>query len=218
MLCASARAPRPARSISTASRATRAPRRWSAGSGWRRPDGDDARRSKTDVSVRAEDADPFRFRSWLFGSISDVERCRVRGRARARPREHARRSCAATSAACRRASTSSICSSRSCTTPACSISRRRRRRRCTSALRNSLAFVDRLLVSSGSPSLKIALAATNGRCFVATGCAYPDALPPRRGHLGLPGLPRRQRPQRSAAQRPAHSARGAARGRRRGQP
>ena len=41
------------------------------------------------------------------------------------------------------------------------------------ALRNSLAFVDRLLVSIGSPSLKIALVATNGRCFVATGCAYP---------------------------------------------
>ena len=26
----------------------------------------------SDASVRAEDADPFRFRSWLFGSISDV--------------------------------------------------------------------------------------------------------------------------------------------------
>jgi hypothetical protein len=41
------------------------------------------------------------------------------------------------------------------------------------ALRNSLAFVDRLLVSAGASSLKVALAATNGRCFVATGCAYP---------------------------------------------
>ena len=41
------------------------------------------------------------------------------------------------------------------------------------ALRNSLAFVDRLLVSVGAPSLKVALVATNGRCFVATGCAYP---------------------------------------------
>ena len=41
------------------------------------------------------------------------------------------------------------------------------------ALRNSLTFVDRLLVRSGSPSSKIALVATNGRCFVATGCAYP---------------------------------------------
>jgi hypothetical protein len=41
------------------------------------------------------------------------------------------------------------------------------------ALRNSLAFVDRLLVQSGAPSLKVALVATNGRCFVATGCAYP---------------------------------------------
>ena len=35
-------------------------------------DGESNGDAKTDVSVRAEDADPFRFRSWLFGSISDV--------------------------------------------------------------------------------------------------------------------------------------------------
>ena len=36
-----------------------------------------------------------------------------------------------------------------------------------------MRLVARLLVSAGSSSLKVALAATNGRCFVATGCAYP---------------------------------------------
>ena len=41
------------------------------------------------------------------------------------------------------------------------------------ALRNSLSFVDRLLVGAGASSLQLALVATNGRCFVATGCAYP---------------------------------------------
>jgi hypothetical protein len=33
--------------------------------------------------------------------------------------------------------------------------------------------VDRLLVAAGAASLELALVATNGRCLVATGCAYP---------------------------------------------
>ena len=41
------------------------------------------------------------------------------------------------------------------------------------ALRNSLAFVDKLLVGVGAPPLQMALAATNGRCFAATGCGSP---------------------------------------------
>ncbi len=36
-----------------------------------------------------------------------------------------------------------------------------------------MAFVDRLLADAGATALQIALAATNGRCFVATGCGFP---------------------------------------------
>jgi glutamine amidotransferase len=41
------------------------------------------------------------------------------------------------------------------------------------ALRSSLTLVDGLLAEIGAAPLRIALTATNGRCFVATGCAYP---------------------------------------------
>src|SRR4029079_9705461 len=42
-------------------------------------EGDAPSDAKTDASVRAEDADPFRFRSWLFGSISDVSAAAFEG-------------------------------------------------------------------------------------------------------------------------------------------
>jgi hypothetical protein len=132
-------------------------------------EGDDA---KPDVSVRAEDADPFRFRSWLFGSISDVSpaafeavrervlesipaflRRNVRGLS---PSEHLFHLFLAF------LHDAGLLDQPTPPPTAVHV-----------ALRNSLAFVDRLLVSSGSKSLKIALAATNGRCFVATGCAFP---------------------------------------------
>jgi hypothetical protein len=127
---------------------------------------------KSDASVRAEDADPFRFRSWLFGSISDVSstafdgvrdrvlesipaflRRNIRGLS---PSEHFFHLFLAF------LHDAGILDQPTPPPPAVHV-----------ALRNSLAFVDRLLVSVGSPSLKIALVATNGRCFVATGCAYP---------------------------------------------
>ena len=134
------------------------------------PDG--SAEGKTDASVRAEDADPFRFRSWLFGSVSDVSSTAFEG-----VRERVLES---TPSFLRRNIRGLSMSEHffhlflaflhdaglldQPTPPPTAVH---------VALRNSLAFVDRLLVSIGSPSLKIALVATNGRCFVATGCAYP---------------------------------------------
>ena len=148
-----------------------------------------ARRSR--CSVRAEDADPFRFRSWLFGSISEVSR-------RPRSRRVRERVLESTPAFLRR-NIRGLSPSEHLfhlflaflhdaglldqpTPPPTAVH---------VALRNSLAFVDRLLVRPDRSPLKIALAATNGRCFVATGLRVPDALPARRGDLRLPGLPRR---------------------------
>jgi glutamine amidotransferase len=127
---------------------------------------------KTDASVRAEDADPFRFRSWLFGSIGDISegafdavrdrvlestpsflRRNIRGRSISEHFFHLFLAFLHDAGLLDQP-----------TPPPTAVH---------VALRNSLSFLDRLLVSSGSQSLKIALVATNGRCFVATGCAYP---------------------------------------------
>jgi glutamine amidotransferase len=127
---------------------------------------------KPDASVRAEDADPFRFRSWLFGSISDVSPAAF---------EAVREGVLESTPAFLRRNIRGLSASEHFfhlflaflhdagildqpTPPPTAVH---------VALRNSLSFVDRLLVSSGSKSLRIALVATNGRCFVATGCAYP---------------------------------------------
>jgi len=135
-------------------------------------DGESNGDAKTDVSVRAEDADPFRFRSWLFGSISDVSPAAF---------EAVRERVLESTPAFLRRNIRGLSPSEHYfhlflaflhdaglldqpTPPPMAVH---------VALRNSLAFVDRLLVASGSKSLKIALAATNGRCFVATGCAFP---------------------------------------------
>lgn len=127
---------------------------------------------KTDASVRAEDADPFRFRSWLFGSISDVSQAAfdaVRERVLESTPSFLRRNIRGVSASEHffhlfLAFLHDAGLLDQPTPPPTAVH---------VALRNSLAFVDRLLVASGSQSLKIALCATNGRCFVATGCAYP---------------------------------------------
>ena len=135
-------------------------------------DGESNGDAKTDVSVRAEDADPFRFRSWLFGSISDVSPAAF---------EAVRERVLESTPAFLRRNIRGLSPSEHYfhlflaflhdaglldqpTPPPMAVH---------VALRNSLAFVDRLLVASGAKSLKIALAATNGRCFVATGCAFP---------------------------------------------
>ena len=127
---------------------------------------------KTDASVRAEDADPFRFRSWLFGSISEVSQSAfegVRERVLESTPSFLRRNIRGVSASEHffhlfLAFLHDAGLLDQPTPPPTAVH---------VALRNSLAFVDRLLVASGSQSLKIALCATNGRCFVATGCAYP---------------------------------------------
>ncbi|HEY7376334.1 MAG TPA: hypothetical protein VIF57_29510 [Polyangia bacterium] len=125
-----------------------------------------------DASVRAEDADPFRFRSWLFGSISDVSAPvfdAVRDRVLESTPSFLRRNIRGLSASEHffhlfLAFLHDAGLLDQPTPPPAAVH---------AALRNSLSFVDRLLVASGSQSLKIALVATNGRCFVATGCAYP---------------------------------------------
>ena len=112
--CASARAPRPPRSTSTAWRETRAPRRWSAASGWpRRGDDDEAGRERARRGRRSVSLPVLAVRVDRRRQREPRSRPCASASSRARPR-----SCAATSAACRPASTSSICSSRSCTTRA----------------------------------------------------------------------------------------------------
>lgn len=141
--------------------------------------------AKADASVRAEDADPFRFRSWLFGSISDVSATAFEG-----VRERVLES---TPAFLRRNIRGLSASEHffhlflaflhdagildQPTPPPTAVH---------AALRNSLSFVDRLLVASGSKSLKVAAVATNGRSFVATGCAYPMRYLPVEGISDCP--------------------------------
>lgn len=147
--------------------------------------GDRPAGSNSDASVRAEDADPFRFRSWLFGSISDVSAAAFEG-----VRERVLES---TPAFLRRNIRGLSASEHffhlflaflhdagildQPTPPPTAVH---------AALRNSLSFVDRLLVASGSKSLKVAAVATNGRCFVATGCAYPMRYLPVEGISDCP--------------------------------
>jgi glutamine amidotransferase len=125
-----------------------------------------------DGNTPAEDADPFRFRSWLFGSIGDIDatgfesvrdkllestpaflRRNVRGRS---PSEHLFHLFLAF---LHDAGTLDQ------PTPAPTAVH--------AALRNSLAFVDRLLAGVGARPLAIALTATNGRCFVAADHGHP---------------------------------------------
>ncbi|HVV48534.1 MAG TPA: hypothetical protein VHO06_02655 [Polyangia bacterium] len=125
-----------------------------------------------DGSTPAEDVDPFRFRSWLFGSIAELGdaafegirdrvlestpaflRRNIRGRAASEHLFHLFLAFLHDAGILDQPTPS----------PAA----------VQAALRNSLTFVDRLLAETGAPPLQIALAATNGRCFAATGCAYP---------------------------------------------
>jgi hypothetical protein len=127
---------------------------------------------KDDANTPAEDADPFRFRSWLFGSVGHVSatgfenvrdklldsvpaflRRNIRGKS---PSEHIFHLFLAF------LHDAGILDLPS---PSPSVVH--------GALRNSVAFLDRLLASAGSESIQLALVATNGRSFVATSCAYP---------------------------------------------
>jgi glutamine amidotransferase len=128
-------------------------------------------------NIVAEDSDPFRFRSWLFGSVGRVSepgfsavrerllesvpdflRRNIRGKS---PSEHIFHLFLAF------LHDAGILDAAS---PAPAAVQR--------ALRHSLAFLDRLLSggSDGHPSAdptSLALVATNGRCLVATSTAFP---------------------------------------------
>ena len=125
-----------------------------------------------DGNTPAEDADPFRFRSWLFGSVGDLPdadfeairermlestpaflRRNIRGRSSSEHLFHLFLAFMHDAGILDQPTPSppAVCG----------------------ALKNSLAFVERLLTANGSPALRLALVATNGRCFVATGCGHP---------------------------------------------
>ena len=127
---------------------------------------------KHDGSTPAEDTDPFRFRSWLFGSIGDLGdvpfedvrermlestpaflRRNIRGLS---PSEHVFHVFLAS------LHDAGILDQPSPAPAAVH-----------AALRNSVQFIERLVESTGKGPLRIALAATNGRCFAATGINHP---------------------------------------------
>lgn len=125
-----------------------------------------------DGNASAENADPFRYRSWLFGSVGEISlpgfevvrdrllesvpdflRRNIRGHS---PSEHVFHLFLAF------LHDAGILDAPS-PSPAL----------VQGALRNSLAFLDRVLEGSGSSSGRLALAATNGRCFIAANGAHP---------------------------------------------
>lgn len=125
-----------------------------------------------DGSTAAEDADPFRFRSWLFGSVGEISatgfesvrerlldsvpaflRRNIRGKS---PSEHVFHLFLAFL---------HDAGSLDAPSPSPAIVH--------GALRHSMTFLDRLLTGSGSPSVQLALVATNGRCLVAANGAHP---------------------------------------------
>jgi hypothetical protein len=128
----------------------------------------------SDGNTPAEDADPFRFRSWLFGSVGEISasafenvrerllesvpaflRRNIRGKS---PSEHVFHLFLAFL---------HDAGNLDAPSPSANLVH--------AALRNSMTFLDRLLSGGGSPSsaLGLALVATNGRCFVAANAGYP---------------------------------------------
>jgi glutamine amidotransferase len=134
--------------------------------------------SGQDGNTPAEDADPFRFRSWLFGSVGNFgpsgatrdEFSKVRDRVLESIPAFLRRNI-------RGHSPSEHvfhlflaflhdAGSLDAPSPSPTVVH--------AALRNSMAFLDRLLAGGGSAAtLRLALVATNGRCFVAANGAHP---------------------------------------------
>ena len=123
-------------------------------------------------NIVAEDADPFRFRSWLFGSVGHVSsngfagirervlesipdflRRNIRGKS---PSEHIFHLFLAFM---------HDAGTLDNTSPPPAAVRL--------AVRNSVVFLDRLLAGTGSEPMNIALVATNGRCFLAASCGQP---------------------------------------------
>ncbi len=133
---------------------------------------------RSDGSTAAEDADPFRFRSWLFGSVGDVGsigesegaafesvrerllesvpdflRRNIRGKS---PSEHIFH-----------LFLSFLHDGGSLDAPSPSANV------VHAALRNSMTFLDRLLAGTSGAAVRLALVATNGRCLVAANASYP---------------------------------------------
>jgi hypothetical protein len=125
-----------------------------------------------DGSTPAEDTDPFRFRSWLFGSIGDLGDV---------PFEEVRDRFVESTPAFLRRNIRGLSPSEHVfhvflaflhdaaildqpSPPPAAVH---------AALRNSVQFVDKVLESTGRGPAQIALCATNGRSFAATGVNYP---------------------------------------------
>jgi hypothetical protein len=125
-----------------------------------------------DGSTLAEDADPFRFRSWLFGSVGDIAeptfeairdrvlestpaflRRNIRGRSASEHMFHLFLAFLHDAGILDQPTPSPTA--------------------VHAALRNSFAFMDRLLTAEGAAPLELAICATNGRSFVATAYGFP---------------------------------------------
>ncbi len=123
-----------------------------------------------DGRMSAENADPFRFRSWLFGavgsatgfehirdrllqSVPDFLRRNIRGRSSSEHIFHLFLAFLHDAGLLEAQSPDPVAVER--------------------ALRESVAFVDRLLTGAGVEATRLGLVASNGRCLVARAHAYP---------------------------------------------
>ena len=123
-----------------------------------------------EARISADNADPFRFRWWLFGSVGrpdgfnhvreqllasvpDFLRRNIRGRSASEHIFHLFLAFLHDAGLLDPLATDPEPVGR--------------------ALRESVAFVDRLLAAAGAPAARMALAATNGRCLVARANGYP---------------------------------------------
>jgi hypothetical protein len=132
---------------------------------------------RSDGSTPAEDADPFRFRSWLFGSVgdfgsrddSDAGFESVRERLLGSVPDFLRRNIRGQSPSEHMfhlfLSFLHDAGSLDAPSPSESVVH--------AALRNSLTFVERLLPGGPAAPMRLALVATNGRCLVAANASYP---------------------------------------------
>jgi len=163
---------------------------------------------KNDGSTAAEDTDPFRFRSWLFGSVAvgelgDVPFEELRDRILESTPSFLRRNIRGLSPSehvfhlfLAFLHDAGILDQPSPAPAAVH-----------AALRNSIGFVDKLLEGTGAGRLQIALAATNGRCFAATGINYPIRYLPVEGISDCPVCHAKNDPSRNGRRIPHESLR-----------
>jgi predicted glutamine amidotransferase len=123
-----------------------------------------------DARISADNADPFRFRWWLFGSVGRPEGfSQVRERLLASVPDFLRRNIRGRSASEHifhlfLAFLHDAGLLEPLTTDPEAVGR---------ALRESVAFLDKLLAGAGAPTARMALVATNGRCLVARSNGFP---------------------------------------------